>query len=135
MNRSPRISGHAVFVILLISCLWLGWAWPLQLLYDLHLWPHPGPDQVVAYLKSHAPPDDSFRCEPGTGGWEFVCYAERRPRVLPKIGTVGTARQEKYGVWSNVFTPVVAMHNLPLDQPTPSREDYLRARSNGRTGP
>lgn len=132
MSASGGISGRALFLILLISFLWLGWAWPLQLLYELHLWPHPRPDQVVSYLERRSP-GDSFRCEEGTGGWEFVCYAERRPRVLPKIGTVGTLRREKYGVWSNVFTPVVAMHTLPLDQPTPSREEYLRSRTGGRT--
>lgn len=62
------------------------------------------------------------RCETGTRGWDFVCFAVREPPA--KTGKPPS--QVKFGVMNHrVYGPGQPI-DLPTDKPTPSYDEVTR---------
>lgn len=63
---------------------------------------------------------ESFNCKEGGDGWDAICD------VVSTRG--GRQTRFKYGVVSSAVSPVSSISILPLDQPTPSRDEYVKGR-------
>ncbi len=111
------MSAHAKFLLAGIVVLMVGITPLKSAAYRLGLYRQVSAAQVEEELR-RGPSYDSARCEPGTGGWSFICDA-----VFVQPHT--KARQTfKLGIVSSWESPIMGMSKLPPG-PTPSKDEFL----------
>lgn len=119
MQQAGGMSAHAKFLLGCIVVLMVGIT-PLQsLAYRLGLYRQVSAEQVEAELRRGAS-YHSARCEPGTGGWSFICETVF---VQPHTKAQQTF---KLGIVSSWESPIMGMSKLPPG-PTPTKDEFLAA--------
>ena len=110
--------------IVLVLWFFVGWYPIAEAMYRHHLLPHASAQEVQDALHE-ARKGIRYECEDGTDGWDYICYS-----TLVRNG--GEVVRAKLGGIGNPVSDVPALIALPLDAPTPNRDEYFKAMSEGR---
>jgi DNA uptake protein ComE-like DNA-binding protein len=117
-RESGRISVAAIVMSGALVALYFG---PMQIpnLLQGYGWLRsPSPEVVEGELRRMNPSGtESYDCRDGSDGWDAICD------VVSTRG--GRPSRLKYGVVSSAFSPAASISVLPVDQPTPSRDQYV----------
>ena len=96
-------------------------------LYHAGLWPRQTPSELATAFNEKSPFGGvgQFRCEDGTQGWDYVCFAVRSNG--PNFKFVVPPGPVKFGAIGNSSSTLPTLLELPIDQPTPAMDEFMRA--------
>jgi hypothetical protein len=111
-------------LLLVLALFFIG---PVGIVEGLYarLWPRQSPSEVATSFteKPQISGMSQFRCEDGTDGWDYVCFAVRSKGFVVPPGPV------KFGAIGGAMGRQPTLVELPIDGPTPPMEEFMRARA------
>jgi hypothetical protein len=111
-----RLIGSSLLIMLVILNYFVGMHPLMETMYDYHLWPRPGV-QEIRHVVMRGTRYNSMSCRPGENGWDYICDATSSDRT-------GKTTQFRLGVMAGAYPVVRQATQLPLDGPIPAREEY-----------
>jgi hypothetical protein len=117
-NESGGVSLKAIGLMCLLGVMLIGLPRIREYLYHAGLSGHWTPEDVENFFQDldhrAGAGGTTYKCEAGTQGWDFVCDS-----ISPE------GRHRKSGIMSSAMYPIAWVGALPMNEPTPSKEEYL----------
>lgn len=119
-KQAGRVSIGTIILFCIVVVLLVGITPIMDFLHGWGLLGRASAQEVQDELKRRSP-RDSIECQVGTGGWDYICDVVHRPP-----GRGDNPSRSKYGVMSSPYSAAGGITALPVDQPTPARDEFTK---------